>query len=209
LFGISNAIKERQKRGEPIDGEYVRAQRYVGDYQRFTLASLQNPDGSFSTEWFNHPADRPGDLDRKLQTTGHILEWLTWSLPEEELRDPKIEKTVNFLSGILIEHPDKSWSIGPLGHGLHALMIYHQRTFTDAPLPAISVAGEPMKATPKVATSLNPPEPSCEELGDKPVNEAPSKATAEQGDGCVEAVPANELKVALRPSAAPLPPASK
>ena len=58
LFGITNAVKERAKRGEPIDGQWARAAKYISDYQRYTLGTLQNPDGSFSTEWFNYPADR-------------------------------------------------------------------------------------------------------------------------------------------------------
>ena len=98
LFGIANAVKERVKRGEPIDGEWARAAKYTADYQRYTLGTLQNPDGSFSTEWFNYPADRAGDVDRKIQTTGHMLEWLVWSLPEDELRDPKVLKAVEFVS---------------------------------------------------------------------------------------------------------------
>jgi hypothetical protein len=162
LFAIANAVKERAKRGEPIDGQWARAAKYTGDYQRYTLANLQNPDGSFSTEWFNRPADRPGDLDRKLQTTGHMLEWLVWSLPDDELHDSKVEKAVDFLSGILLNNPDRTWSIGPLGHSLHALMIYHQRVYRDVPLPAESVAGQSYKAPVKVASVQNPPEPSCE-----------------------------------------------
>ncbi len=59
LFAIANAVKERQKRGEPIDGQWARAAKYTADYQRYTLANLQNPDGSFSTEWFNTPGRSP------------------------------------------------------------------------------------------------------------------------------------------------------
>ena len=91
LFGIANAVNERIKRGEPINGQWARAAKYTADYQRYTLGTLQNPDGSFSTEWFNYPADRAGDVDRKIQTTGHMLEWLAWSLPEDEMRNARVE----------------------------------------------------------------------------------------------------------------------
>jgi hypothetical protein len=194
LFGISQAYKIRLKRGEPLDGEYARAHKYISDYQRYTLNSLQNPDGSFSTEWFKHKADRTGDIDRKLQTTGHILEWLSWSLPDEQLRNPKVLKAVDFLSNTLLSDPDRSWSIGPWGHGLHALMIYHERMFTDSPLPPVElVKSEPLKTAVKPAgTSKNPPEPACDHCVDslpasklKPIAE---KKASEKSDGCIESV---------------------
>ena len=126
LFGLSSSYLFRAKRGKPIDGEFQRAYAFVRDYQRYTLSSLQNPDGSFSTEWFNRPANS-NDPARKLQTTGHILEWLVWSLPEDELRDPRIIKSVEFVATTLADQPNHDWSVGPLGHALHALAIYDKR----------------------------------------------------------------------------------
>jgi hypothetical protein len=126
LFGLSSAYLYRAKRGKPIDGEFKRAQTFIRDYQRYTLSSLENPDGSFSTEWFNHPANA-SDLPRKLQTTGHILEWLVWSLPEDELRDPRIIRSAKFLADTLSDQTKHDWSVGPLGHALHALAIYDKR----------------------------------------------------------------------------------
>ncbi len=223
LFAISSAVMERDKRQEPIDGQYARAAKYIVDYQRYTLGTLQNPDGSFSTEWFNTPADRPGDIDRKLQTTGHMMEWLAWSLPDESLRDPKVIKTVNFLADILANNPNKAWSIGPLGHGLHALVIYHQRMYKEPTLPQMSIAAvEPLKTAAKTASVANPPEPVCEyrdrvidrSMVERLLPAADAKAaakatvrTAEQGDGCVESIPATGIRVAMKPSDAPLPPA--
>ncbi len=126
LFGLSSAYLYREKRGQPIDGEFKRAQTFIRDYQRYTLSTLENPDGSFSTEWFNRPANA-ADMPRKLQTTGHILEWLVWSLPEDELRDPRIVKSAKFLADTLSNETNHDWSVGPLGHALHALAIYDKR----------------------------------------------------------------------------------
>ncbi len=69
------------------------------------------------------------DIDRRLQTTGHILEWLAFSLPEEELKKTQMIKAANYLSGILLSMPHHDWEIGPLGHALHALAIYDERLF--------------------------------------------------------------------------------
>jgi hypothetical protein len=232
LFAISNAVKERAKRGEPIDGQWARAAKYIDDYQRYTLGRLQNPDGSFSTEWFKYPADRQGDVARKLQTTGHMLEWLVWSLPEDQLRDPRVVKAVNFLSDTLMSNPDKAWSIGPLGHALHALMIYNDRVYTEPSLPVVPLtAGQPLKTLARpVASTKNPPEPECdggmrsggtgsyEPTGSSGELEFPRQVDkngkqigpteAERSDGCVESIHTKQEDIADRRSEAPLPPES-
>jgi len=130
LMGFSYAVNKRVQRGKPLVGEFRRAQQFVQDYHRYTF-SLQNPDGSFSTEWFTRRGDSP-DIDRRLKTSGHILEWISFSLSDEELRDPRTVKAVDYVASILLRNDQHKWEIGPLGHGLHSLMIYHDRLFKEA-----------------------------------------------------------------------------
>jgi hypothetical protein len=224
LLGITNAVKERAKRDEPINGQWARAAKYISDYQRYTLGSLQNADGSFSTEWFNYPADRPGDINRKLQTTGHMLEFIVWSLPPDQLRDPRVAKAVDFLSDTLLANPDRAWSVGPLGHALHALVIYHERLYNEPALPAVSqTAAVPLKTKAESISAISPPTPECDNGnpsishlqrtaetskpdktadGDQP-NGPTTKEIADQADGCTDSIPpiaAREsgLRLALR-----------
>jgi hypothetical protein len=131
LMGLSFAYKKREKRGEPITGESLRAQKYIRDYHKYTY-SMQNRDGSFSTEWFNRGGSRQ-DLERRLQTTGHILEWLAYSSNDNELDDPRLVRAVDYLSGILIDHRNsQKWEIGHLGHAVHGLALYDQRRFAGS-----------------------------------------------------------------------------
>jgi hypothetical protein len=229
LFGIANAVNERVKRGEPINGQWARAAKYTADYQRYTLGTLQNPDGSFSTEWFNYPADRAGDVDRKIQTTGHMLEWLAWSLPEDELRDPRVLKAVDFVSSSLLANPNHAWSIGPLGHALHSLVIFHQRLYKDPTFaPKSEIAAEPLRTKVRTTgTNLMPPEPECEARIDMTIEQlqrdaakaaamhadhtAALEKTAAPSDGCDDAIPpkpAADAAIAMKPSAAPAVPTS-
>jgi len=129
LMGHSYSLYKRRQQNKPIDGEFARAQTFIRDYHRYTF-SLQNPDGSFSTAWFERKGNEPS-IDRKLKTTGHILEWISFSLSDEELRDPRMIKAVDFLATTLNNHDKHTWEIGPLGHGLHALLIYEDRVFKD------------------------------------------------------------------------------
>ena len=130
LMGFSYAVNKRIQRGKPVVGEFRRAQIFLQDFHRYTF-SLQNPDGSFSTEWFTRPASDP-DIDRRLKTSGHILEWIAFSLTDSELRDPRTIKAVDYVSTILLKNPQHKWEVGPLGHGLHSLAIYDTRVFKPA-----------------------------------------------------------------------------
>ncbi|RCS42188.1 hypothetical protein DTL42_20375 [Bremerella cremea] len=131
LTGIAFAVAARKKAGLPMDGIWERADQYLQDYHEHTFR-IQNPDGSFSTNWFEgRGMDR--DIDRRLQTSGHILEFLILSLPPEELTSPKMVKAVNYLTTIMERNPRHEWSIGPKGHALHALVLYDQIVFGTKP----------------------------------------------------------------------------
>ena len=146
LFGLAYGCQRRLRATGELDGVYLRADRYVRDYQNFTLTKLQNRDGSFSTEWFKYPADRRDDIDRKIQTTGHILEWLVASLDQDQLYDPRVVAAAEFLSAALQREPTRDWKIGPLGHALHALTIYQERAWGVVLPGGIAAFHGPMKA---------------------------------------------------------------
>lgn len=128
LFGLSAAFKKRMIEGKPVDGDFLVAQKYIHAYQAYTLSTLLNRDGSLSTDWFKRSADN-GDVERKIQTTGHMLEWLVFSLDDNQLRDPRVMRCEDYIATQLIRYPNKAWSIGPLGHALHALTLYQARVF--------------------------------------------------------------------------------
>ena len=154
LMGLSYSVVKRDKRGKPIVGEFQRAQTFINDYHRYTFSSLQNTDGSFSTEWFTRPAAAP-DVDRRIKTSGHILEWLAFSLNDSDLRHPKMIKAVQYLTGILEEGRNHKWEIGPLGHALHGLSLYNSRMFDAIDYqPSSNIASE--QSQPLQKTRLNP-----------------------------------------------------
>ncbi|MFO1066671.1 MAG: hypothetical protein U0892_22655 [Pirellulales bacterium] len=125
LMGLSYAVLQRQMQGQPVTGHFARADIYLNEFTTYTW-TLQNPDGSFSTDWFEGRANEP-NMERKVQTTGHILEWLMFRLPDSELDDPRIRKAAEFLIGQIYDHRDHEWPIGPRSHSLRALALYQQR----------------------------------------------------------------------------------
>jgi hypothetical protein len=131
LTGFSYAVRKREQRNEPIEGQWKRAKKYIEDFHEYTF-KLQNPDASFSTDWFVQRADY-GDVGRRVQTTGHIIEWLAFSLDKEQLTEERMVRSVSYLTDALNNNRQEKWSIGPLGHALHALAIYDERVFGGKP----------------------------------------------------------------------------
>ncbi|MEO2049471.1 MAG: hypothetical protein ABGX16_23180 [Pirellulales bacterium] len=127
LAGLTLAYKTRIKRKEPVDGDYLRAKKFVQNYQRYAYR-LQNSDGSFSTEWFRGRGDQD-DVDRRLKTTGHILEWLLYTATEKELHSWKTTRAANYLANIMYNNRYRDWEAGPLGHAVHALLLYDRKVF--------------------------------------------------------------------------------
>ena len=169
LFGLAYACQRRLRATGTLDGVYLRADRFVRDYQQFALTKLQNRDGSFSTEWFKYPADRDDDIDRKIQTTGHILEWLVASLDQEELFQPRVTAAVEFLSAALAREPGREWKIGPMGHALHALTIYQERAWGTVLPGGIAAFHGGMKPPPAAQLAEVPAE------GDEPGRDRSSR----------------------------------
>lgn len=129
LMGISFAINRREASGRKVDGQWLRAKNYIGQYQKYAF-SFQNPDGSFSTNWFEG-RDAEDDLKKRLYTTGHMVEWLSFSLPKDQLSNPALHRAVDYLLDLMLTAPAMDLEIGPKGHALHALRLFERRFYGE------------------------------------------------------------------------------
>lgn len=127
LGGLSLAVRKRQRRDEPLDGQFLKAAQFTKRYEQYAFR-LQNSDGSFSTEWFRGPG-RERDIDRRCRTSGHLLEWLLYQIEDEQLTSNRTVRGVNYLTNLLYSNSKNEWETGPLCHALHALALYDQRVF--------------------------------------------------------------------------------
>ncbi len=131
LMGFAHALRKRRMEGLPVEGQWARAERFLEDFVAYTYR-LQNRDGSMSTSWFEGREDN-GDLDRKIQTTGHMAEWLITVTPDEELQNPRLVAAIRFLATSMRKELDRDWSIGPKGHALRSLAMYYDRVYGEGP----------------------------------------------------------------------------
>ncbi len=125
LMGFSFSVQQRRSQGEPINGQYARAEKFVKDYIDYTWR-LQNPDGSFSTAWYEGRANEPKE-ERKVQTTGHMLEWLMFTLPDAEINQARVQRSIDFLLSKIYDKKEHKWPIGPRGHATRAIALYKER----------------------------------------------------------------------------------
>ncbi len=148
LMGLSYAVRKRQQEGLPVDGQFARAEKYTADYRDYTFAG-QNPDGSFSSDFWRSRGNW-GDIDRKLKTTGHMLEWMIFATPHGELEDPRLLEAVDYLTMLLMSNRYFDWGKGPLGHGVRALSLYDERVFGGVPgQRELHLAEKPPRILPK------------------------------------------------------------
>jgi hypothetical protein len=129
LMGFGHALRRRRAEGKPITGEWDRADRFIKDFVDYTW-TLQNRDGSMSTAWFERREDN-GKVDRKIQTTGHMLEMLMVVTPDDQLQSPQLLRTAEFLANTMYSERGHDWEVGPKGHALRSLAMYYQRVFRD------------------------------------------------------------------------------
>jgi hypothetical protein len=144
LSGLALAVKKQRAAGLPVEGVYAEAERHVANHVNYAYR-LQNGDGSFSTAWFNGPGDEP-DVDRRLKTTGHILEWLMYASNEQQLTNYRTVRAVNYLTNVMYANRTRDWEAGPLGHAIHALLLYDRLVFEkydQAAAAAGPVAAQP------------------------------------------------------------------
>ncbi|XZE19216.1 hypothetical protein SH449x_004529 [Pirellulaceae bacterium SH449] len=125
LMGFSFAVKQRTSQGLPIDGQYARADKFVREYVEYAW-QLQNADGSFSTSWLEGRADEPNE-ERKVQTTGHILEWILFTVPDADVHQARVQKSIDFLLTKIYDKKEYKWPIGPRGHATRAVSLYLNR----------------------------------------------------------------------------------
>ena len=126
-MGLTFSLLQRKQAGLPIDGHWERSEQFLNEFVAYAF-SLQNPDGSFSTDWFEARANDP-NVERKIQTTGHILEWLVYTLPDDQLQSPPVQKAIRYLLGTIGAEPGRDWPIGPRGHSLRALSSLQPASF--------------------------------------------------------------------------------
>ncbi|MFO0876748.1 MAG: hypothetical protein U0840_05190 [Gemmataceae bacterium] len=127
LFGMSWVYHMHLARGGKTEGLWKAVAEKTVRY-RDLARKMQNPDGTFSTSFFRGPGSER-DKNLRINTTGHILEWLALALSDDELREPWVQEAVNALCLQILDLQGASIDGGGMYHAVHGLLIYYARVF--------------------------------------------------------------------------------
>jgi hypothetical protein len=127
LFGLTWAYYLHLRKGGKTDGIWKEVVEKTHKYQRLAK-KYQNPDGSFSSNHFRGPGNTP-DMQQRISTTGHMLEWLALSLTDEELREPWMQEAANALALMFFDIQGQEMEGGALYHAVHGLLLYYARVY--------------------------------------------------------------------------------
>ncbi len=134
LYSLALARNKYLENGGKISADPLGAWETVDRKIKATVRSareFQQPDGSFSTNYFSRAA-RSAEIGDRISTTGHVLEYLTVALDDEELKQPWVTRAVQHLVQCLEMTQDYDLECGALYHAVHGLMIYRDRMYGPA-----------------------------------------------------------------------------
>jgi hypothetical protein len=115
------------EKNENPQGAWQKAQQKIDDAVG-AVRKFQQPDGSFSTNYFARPATSP-DIAVRIGTTGHALEFLTVALADDDLKQPWVTRAVIHLLDCLERTQKFDLECGALYHAAHGLDLYRTRRF--------------------------------------------------------------------------------
>lgn len=133
LYALSLALARETSRKEPLDETLLRVREYLVKYHDYAFR-VQNADGSWNEFFFAFQGPSRSELGA-LRSTGHILEWLAMSLPEDRLAEPSMVRAVGYTTSLVSKHAARGTSaLSPrdfesVMHAIRALSIYDARFF--------------------------------------------------------------------------------
>jgi len=132
LFGLSWAYHLYLQRGGKTEGVWkdvvARSDKY-----RDLARKYQNADGSLSTSFFKERGNST-DKNLRINSTGHMLEWLALALSDEELRQPWVQDAASALALMILDMQNSPIDGGSLYHAVHGLYLYYTRIYGRSPI---------------------------------------------------------------------------
>lgn len=157
LFALAKARNAYLQEGGSLRGVWLEADMHLRRYVQ-TARSMQNSDGSFSANYFRG-AEWSRELDKRVSTTGHTLEFLMMTLPQSELNQNWVRSAVNRITTDLLNSRRIPLEPGGMYHALDALVLYRQRLDPNFTLDALNLpaATRTLVERPKPAPEAEPP----------------------------------------------------
>ena len=141
LFGLTWALYRHQEHGGKLEGVWKDVLTKLED-SKLNAKKHRRSDGAFSTGYFKEPPSNDENIQLRISTSGHVLEWLSLYLPDRELHEGWMQEAASAVALMILDSRDMDIEGGALYHAAHGLHLYHDRVFGDPkarrpyPLPA-------------------------------------------------------------------------
>ncbi len=181
MYALAIALNRHLAAGGKLEGPWLKADEKIKQAIE-TIKANQQPDGTFSTNYFIRPSTSD-DMGTRLGTTGHTFELLTVALDDRQIQEPWFQRALLVQLSMLERMADLELECGGLYHTMHGLQLYRDRVYGppagESPTAGAPVANEPVANAP---------------VADTPVAESPAAA------------PTDLPAASDAPAAAPAPP---
>jgi len=145
LFALAYARNGFRASGRTLYGAWLEADQKVRRYAEEARMN-QNADGTFSSNYFQGPGYSQ-EFEKRLGTTGHILEFLCVALPQSRLSEEWLRRAVAALATDLNQKRSAPCECGALYHAVDGLAIYRTRVWPELdPAKQSVTAAKPVAA---------------------------------------------------------------
>ena len=159
LYALAYARNAYLHKHRNLRGVWFEADQKIKRYIE-VARSLQNFDGSFSTEYFKGPG-HSRDFNERIKASGHMLEWLMMALPYDRLNEAWVRRAIASVATDLVHNSSRPAECGPLYHALHSLVLYRDRVSPTAPAVPENLAQQPASsASPLDRAEVRSPAPA-------------------------------------------------
>ncbi len=156
MFALAHARNVRLQNRLPIRGVWLQSEQQI--QKCIQLARVQQQqNGQFSTKFFDGKATEE-DFDKRIASSGHVLEFLMIALPQRQLDDSWVRRGIEATARDIIANRQEYVKCAPLYHAINGFRIYLDRTQPAAVPRRIAVRPASL-SRPAVETdrTLNPP----------------------------------------------------
>jgi hypothetical protein len=128
LFGLSWVYHLHLQKGGQTTGVWQEVADKLDEHKRLARKLQNRSSGLFSTNFFKEAGDAP-DTQLRMNTSGHIFEWLALALTDKELKEPWVTDAANALATMFLDIQGAPMEGGTLYHAVHGLLIYYSRLY--------------------------------------------------------------------------------
>lgn len=197
LFALARARNVYLRSGKPLRGVWLQAEQKIRRYIE-TARMNQNSNGTLSSAFFKG-RDYKDDFDKRMASTGHVLEFLMMALPQERLKEAWVRRAIEATANDLMANRKAFVSCSPLYHATNALSIYLDRVVPVQPNlalqnPPTRAVSQPKEVKTAEAGKIAPPAESAA-ASDAPKKSDPPKIIP----GATAATPKMERTAQLAP----------